>query len=235
MTEKEPKVWYSLSDIFLEGILREETPTRARSRHSLSYDSPLESKFVWGLLGYLHPDVELESQVPIDTICGRFRLDFVARHGNRRVAFECDGKEYHDERRDEWRDAMILGAEAVDVIYHFRGRDLTYYINDCLFLASQWEPDIFSSNGYLQLKELASEKALDYVERCSGDDHTFHQITYGMHPELDYREPMHIFVVRNSVHVAPGVNPFWKGLFQFEQKRYAGNLDDLIEQWFKPI
>lgn len=130
---------------------------------------------------------------------------------------------------------MILGAEAVDVLYRFRGRDLTYHVKDCLFLVSQWEPWFFSPNGWLSLQESASEQALRYTERFSAEGRPFHSITYGMDPELNYRDPMHIFVVRNSVHVPPGDNPFWKSLFQFAQRRGGGNLDDLIYQWRNPV
>jgi len=112
-------------------------------------ESPLESRFALSLIRRLHPNAHLESQVSVDTICGRFRLDFVVTRRGRMVAVECDGKDYHDEGRDEWRDAMVLGAEAVDVIYRFRGSDLTYHLNDCLFLISQWEPDLVSPAGFL--------------------------------------------------------------------------------------
>lgn len=231
MTDKEPKVWYSLGEIYGKMLLPKGPPTTPKDWRDLSDDSPLERQFARDLVPYLHPDTELETQVSVDTMCGRFRLDLVAHHGSSKVAFECDGKEYHDEGRDEWRDAMILGANAVDVIYRFRGRDLTYYVEDCLFLASQWEPDIFGPTGCLKLRNLASQQALNYVEHCTGDSHTFHLVSYATYTALDYLSPRHIFVVRNSVHVPSGVNPFWKALFQFAEERHGGNLDDLIKQW----
>ena len=61
---------------------------------------------------------------------------------------------------------------------------------------------------------------------------SFHLMTYGMHPELHCRDPMYIFVVRNSRLVPSGVHPFWKSLFQFAHTRGGGNLDDLMHQWY---
>jgi len=71
------------------------------------YESPLEDLFAWNAVKYLGETVAFDKQVEVDTICGKFRLDFLAVSPESRVAFECDGVEYHEPRRDEWRDAMI--------------------------------------------------------------------------------------------------------------------------------
>lgn len=47
-----------------------------------------------------------------------------------RIGIECDGKKFHNASRDEWRDAMILGGEHLDVIYRLRGSDINFYIED---------------------------------------------------------------------------------------------------------
>ena len=85
-------------------------------------ESPIESEFLGALRKYAAGGLQLETQVEVVTICGKFRLDLVAVFENgRRVAFECDGKEFHKPSRDEWRDAMILGKGFVDCIYRLRG------------------------------------------------------------------------------------------------------------------
>lgn len=125
--------------------------------YSPPYDSPIEDLFVWNFAKYAHEDVQLKCQVPVNTICGLFVIDFVAYSPKiGRIAFECDGKEFHSASRDEWRDAMILGKEAVDVIYRLRGCDIYYHINDLLFLISQLEPSITSERGEINLHILAS-------------------------------------------------------------------------------
>lgn len=76
------------------------------------YDSPIEDAFAYYfVMKYAAEDVDLTTQVEASTICGKFRLDFVlcAREGFR-AGVECDGKDFHNPSRDEWRDAMILGG-----------------------------------------------------------------------------------------------------------------------------
>ena len=121
-------------------------------------ESPLEELFAFNLEKYLDSSINLQNQIEVETICGNFRIDFVAYSKIKRIAFECDGADYHNVARDEWRDAMILGAKAVDVIYRLRGSDLTYHIEDCLYLISKWEPEIFSQRGKINLEILASKK-----------------------------------------------------------------------------
>lgn len=81
------------------------------------YESPIEDIFAWHITKYLDPSVNFYAQYPVKTICGKFRLDFLVDFRGRRIAFECDGKNFHEPGRDLWRDAMILGTEQVDVIF----------------------------------------------------------------------------------------------------------------------
>lgn len=59
--------------------------------------------------------------------------------GNVRVGIECDDREFHDESRDEWRCAMILGDYHVYVIYKLRGRHITNFIEDILVVLQKIE------------------------------------------------------------------------------------------------
>lgn len=94
------------------------------------YESPLEELFALNAIKYLDDSVDFQKQVSVETICGQFRIDFVIDTGLKKVAIECDGKESHNKSRDEWRDAMILGAGAVDVIYRLRGGDLDELVEE---------------------------------------------------------------------------------------------------------
>jgi hypothetical protein len=86
------------------------------------YESPLEDSFAWNLSKHLRRDTRLEKQVVVSTVCGAFRMDFVATSAaGQRIAFECDGAEFHEFRRDEWRDAMILGGGGADSIIRLEG------------------------------------------------------------------------------------------------------------------
>ena len=229
MPGQEPSGWHRLGEVLYE-VLDE-----AKSRNPFvgsgfvvlseyECESPLEYSFGSTLSKYLHGENVLEPQVSVATITGTYRLDFVARRQGRQVAFECDGREFHDAGRDEWRDAMILGAEAVDVIYRFRGHDIFYNLEDCLFLVSAWEPELFSPRGVGHLKQLASDEARRYVDRTLPDQSSFH----GWHP---VNSSTNISIVRNSRHIPTGRSPFWVQLYNFAQNRGGGNLDTLMSQW----
>jgi len=81
------------------------------------------------------------------------------------ISFECDGKQFHDRWRDEWRDAITLGEGHVDVVYRLRGHDICFNVSDCLFLISHWEPEMFTVAGRLNLRSLVcSEKLVALAE-----------------------------------------------------------------------
>lgn len=127
-------------------------------RYKPPYDSPLEDSFAWHISKYLGNRTTLAKQVQTATSFGTFFLDFVSRSpSGRRVAFECDGRDFHrDPVRDICRDAVVLDSGAVDAVYRLRGQDLHYHLEDCLYVLARWEPRLFSVTGVYQLSLLAS-------------------------------------------------------------------------------
>jgi hypothetical protein len=71
-------------------------------------ESPIEELFIEGLERYLSPHPKVIPQYELVTPNGRFRLDFLLIMCNQRIGVECDGHDFHDEWKDEWRDAIIL-------------------------------------------------------------------------------------------------------------------------------
>ena len=127
------------------------------AKFSPPYDSPIEECFAWDFLKNTSDDVEFISQYPAKTDYGHFILDFVAvLPGGRKIGFECDGKEFDDASRDEWRDSLILGERHVDSIYRFRGCDLICHIEDLLYAVSKYDPKLFSQRGLINLQTLSS-------------------------------------------------------------------------------
>jgi len=192
-------------------------------------ESPLEELFAFNLEKYLDSSINLQNQIEVETICGNFRIDFVAYSKIKRIAFECDGADYHNVARDEWRDAMILGAKAVDVIYRLRGSDLTYHIEDCLYLISKWEPEIFSQRGKINLEILASKETKSWPINKSDTSVmiTFYRQSRGNN------NPLYIFIERRLLEMPAGQRSFWKALFKYAEERGSGNLDKIIEQYWK--
>lgn len=125
------------------------------------YDSPIEDTFAKFTEKYFSPEVILNTQVEVTTICGLFRLDFVAIDSNgKQTGFECDGKEFHEESRDEWRDAMILGSSNIDEIYRIGGKEITYRIEDVFWAISNWSPWLFNDRQKYNLSRMASEEVI---------------------------------------------------------------------------
>ncbi|MEW6619874.1 MAG: hypothetical protein AB1422_11160 [bacterium] len=194
--------------------------------YSPPYESPIEDKFAYNLVKYLADDITFEAQVEINTICGRFRLDFVASTANgKKVAFECDGKDFHEESRDEWRDAMILGGGEMDTIYRFRGSDITYHLEDLLYFVSRCDPELFSHRGFINLERLSSNES--HNMRINADSDHFH-ITYVN------REKNMITIAaieRRHKNIPEGSRQFWQAAYRFASQSGGGSLDSVISAY----
>jgi hypothetical protein len=197
------------------------------------YDSPLEEIFSEHCFKHLAPSVSVNKQVEVKSTHGLFRLDFLLSVADRRIAVECDGKDFHDGLKDELRDAIILGEGCCNTIYHFRGRDLVYYPHDCVWLMSILDRDLFSERGHIHLDHLRSlviGLTPDAVEK----NETF---MFNIDPPSRY---LHVF--RRSAILAarnPSLNYFWKSLYEFACEHPGVGLDELIEieteSWRKEI
>lgn len=188
------------------------------------YGSPLEDSFAYHLEKYVGDNVQIDSQVPSETICGLFIMDFVA-HSPRigRIGIECDGKEFHNESRDEWRDAMILGTAAVDVIYRIRGRDIAHHINDVLYCIAQLEPGLCSERGETNLRTLASSEAR---KLALTKDEDLYRLDYTQ----DEKEGA-LFLETRRRRVPQGQRRFWQSAYKHALSVGGGKLDDVIQSF----
>ena|SRR5436190_12401087 len=190
------------------------------------YDSPIEDWFAINAIKYLDEAAQMEKQVDAPTPWGTFRMDFLLTGGGPRVAIECDGRDYHDQYRDEWRDALLLGTNATDTIYHFRGADLHYHVADLLYLLMRWEPHLFSDRGKTNLARLASAQVKQYgnTEPTGGTI-----IGFPPQPEYGLRGITFIDVERRSRIIPPGRRQHWTWLYKCAQEYDQHTLDALIE------
>ena len=128
----------------------------------LPFESPLEKKFAAQIVEYLKPNIIFKNQVEVETICGNFRLDFLAETSSGKIAFECDGKNFHDPHAriyDFWRDAAILAENHVDGIYRILLSNRKRHITDSLFIISQLDQTLFHPTGITTLQKSASKYA----------------------------------------------------------------------------
>src|SRR6185312_5227615 len=97
------------------------------------FESPAEEQFSWSFVKLLDQRCVFDKQVTVETARGRFRLDFVLTcPDGLRIGIEIDGIDFHDHRRDAWRDAMVLGEHHVDGLLRFAARDVYYRIFDTI-------------------------------------------------------------------------------------------------------
>lgn len=88
----------------------------------------------------------LARQVDAATPHGRFRFDLVLETvEGPKVAIEADGREFHDPRRDEWRDAITLGVGAVDEVWRFPGSAIHNVPRACVYLLAKHFPRTLSA------------------------------------------------------------------------------------------
>lgn len=156
----------NLSEALREMLLRGWTPP---NHFNPPYESPIEQAFAWRARTTLREDLSIQKQAWVSTIGGRFRLDFLIEHNGRKVAFECDGKNFHDWYRDRWRDALILADAQCDVVYRLSGRDLWLRTDDLMYVLSRLEPQLFSERGHMNLRHLASRCVVE-AEITAGED-----------------------------------------------------------------
>lgn len=124
------------------------------------YERPVEDEFAWHLVKYLTPISALDYGVKFDTLAGPLWVTFVVEHAGKRYGFECgELDEEADERELLLRDALLVGSGALDRLYRLRGEDLLLRMHDCLYLASRWDPELFSARGHVNLRTLSSSEA----------------------------------------------------------------------------
>jgi very-short-patch-repair endonuclease len=117
------------------------------SKNYSNCESPIEEDFLHCFYKVKAENVSINGQEICQTRLGNFRLDFVITTGSRKIAIECDGKDYHDKERDKLRDEAILETGFVDTIYRIPGKGLWFFTNDVLDLLRIVEPTLFDERG----------------------------------------------------------------------------------------
>ena len=128
-------------------------------------DSPIETKFNRFTLRFLSDRTRVCRQHRIRTGKGLKRVDFLyVSASGKRIAVECDGKDWHCASVDSVRDNAILETGEVDRIIRFRGCDIWHREVDVSWLLSITAPELFWGGGLLHA-------------RCRADTDTGRQAT----------------------------------------------------------
>lgn len=125
-------------------------------------ESPIEQRLQDVLALHLDTSNTLFTQFECVTPWTTFWIDFVVETPTGRIGFECDGRDYHDSYRDEVRDSLILGTHCVDTIYRFPGSHVTFAVHDLLFIATLYDPAVFSERGRKVLHSQACDSIREH-------------------------------------------------------------------------
>lgn len=106
-------------------------------------ESHIEDAFLHEFRKHTYPAFLLTAQVEFQTRVGMLRPDFVTEFDGYLIAFECDGREFHEDFRDEVRDAILLGDNHVGTIYRFDGAPLYYAPEVCIQFIMKHDPELF--------------------------------------------------------------------------------------------
>lgn len=184
--------------------------------------SPIEERWQEFLWMHLDDRCKVRQQVECRTIGGLFFIDFVVDGPDKSVAFECDGKEFHDAYRDEWRDACLLGGKHIPEMIRLRGIDIYRHVQDCLYMVSAWHPWMISERSKVVLSKQAKDETLAAAEL---------DFPCGAWVTLDRNrigEPIDwIFVRRYGVEG----REMWQEYYQFVAQNQGLQLDAIIEKW----
>lgn len=188
------------------------------------YDSPIEDIFAYNYIKYANEESSLDSQVSVQTLCGRFILDFVlTTTDGSRIAVECDGQEFHEFSRDEWRDAMILGERHVDAIYRIRGADLVHNIASVLYAMSVLDPLLFSNRGITNLSAL-----VPLALRKAQIEHDISTIKFHQN-DNDELVKLRMYVRR--IRTPQGKRDFWQTAYQHALSVGGGSLNEVMQSY----
>jgi very-short-patch-repair endonuclease len=183
----------------------------------MRFESPIEER-LWAVLEpVISPDVRAETQVSVTTQWGVFRLDFMLQASTERVAIECDGAEFHDRRRDEWRDSAVLGTRGASTVYRLPGWAITHRPEDCLYFLARHDGWLFSDRGRNKVERSVSR---DFAELCETRESAGEQI-------IAYRE-MPAFADWLSRRTVNRKGQFWRELYRVLLRYPGRSLDEAM-------
>lgn len=109
-------------------------------------ESPIETQLDNAIRSHLHGRTSWHRQVSYRTDGGVFRVDFLASIDGRRVAIECDGKQFHDYRRDLRRDIYLLFSRSVHAVMRFPGGNIHHQVDHVVEWIEWYEPGLFDGS-----------------------------------------------------------------------------------------
>lgn len=128
------------------------------------YERAAEDEAAWHLVKYLDAACGLLYQQRLVTPAGPMWVDFVVETVGagglvRRVGIDVTGSDEAGDEHLPLRDALLVGAGALDAHYRVPEAALTHRLHDVLAAVAAAEPALFSTRGLVCLDRLAAPEA----------------------------------------------------------------------------
>jgi very-short-patch-repair endonuclease len=179
-------------------------------------ESPIETVMRDCLLRSLAYHIQIVDQEKVETDHVTFFLDFLLLPGH--IAIECDGKDFHDPIRDEWRDAVMLGEGRIKRMIRFRGCDIHHHPEDCIYLLSKWHPELFDERKLHKASVEASDTARTWSGELMGSGYMG---TY----------PTGAFVSVGVFGLEKAPRSMWRTRYEFAKRHPGLHIDDLMQKY----
>ncbi len=196
-------------------------------------ESPIERLFLQEIIKYLEVGTEIQQQIEYETKIGNFRIDFLIRKGKVEYAVELDGKDYHKPEIDRWRDAFLLGENKFKSMIRIKGKDITYSLNECLYLLSKIFPETFSQRGKVNLSTLIEYENKREIDE-NIENNIFKSIDTFYLPKVEFENderksyPSIEIIYKNHYDFNN-----WKKYYDFALKESIYDISKLNKQYFR--
>ncbi len=193
--------------------------------------NPLELMFINALKIHLSDQTKISFQHEVNTLAGKFSLDFILTAGNKKIAFACLGQDRDQEWRDIWIDALILGSGEIDTIYRLNNINLKEYLHDCIYMIYHHDKKFFNESYVFHNVQLTSKELKTHLPLLSRAERLviyFNATNMNSTAVID----SYTLMERRNKH---GKASHWNVLFDIAKNNPGLNLDQLMELRKKEI
>ena len=122
-----------------------------------------EHEWSWHLSTFLRQEATIQHRVCIETPFATLDIDYFVEVEGRKLGLMF-GKldELNQRAYSAFRDALLIDAGVVDILYRFDVRAFNERMQECLALVAKWNPELFCERGLINIERLASNAVLAF-------------------------------------------------------------------------
>ena len=122
-----------------------------------------EHEWSWHLSTFLRQEATIQHRVCIETPFATFDIDYFIEIGGRKLGLMFGKLDEMSQRAySAFRDALLIDAGVVDILYRFDVTAFNEHLQDCLALIARWNPELFCERGLINIERLASNAVLAF-------------------------------------------------------------------------